>query len=307
LPASQMSLGMGSNNQVPLIFAPTDDAIIGNFPINIKIDIDGVIKALGASSNPPIVKFDFDQAGSEKWKLILCGSTVATNSGTTDYLCIMNVATGLFLTLENKPYADVDTPESGPYSGLTVLKGFASDSPYQVWTFGTIQRCCKVYQEANFQGNYSEVCMNSTETFKEFYNLPPEINLTTSASCLDEVRLQLYEGVNYSGRELSVSQGTSLPSFDPTTQVSQVKSYYVESMCNRIFLQQNMTGAYKTVCGDISYLGENFVGQNISIVIAGKSIQLFDQKDFQGNSIIIRRSMNDLLDWPFTPRSIKFV
>ncbi len=275
----------------------TPGADIGDFSVFIEFQIAGIWKKLCASGEPVSVKLDCEDEESKKWKPIPCQSSLTANEAHLNFICIKHVVTGHSLTY---------VPSSENYGSLTVT-GFDKNNNNQLFNFTDVRRCCQISSNSSLIGNSSkEICLGLNQAYQEALVLPEEIESFAFAVCEGDVRLVVFEGTNFSKRAYTISEGTQ-KSFEDPSQATSLQSYYIQSICARIFTDQNLTGDYTSIYGDLPDLGEKFIGKNVSVLVVNRHLELFDGPNYTGNSIIIRRSMINLDDWPFEVRSVRFL
>ena len=287
-------IGVGWVTPFRADIAPGSD--IGDFSVFIGFQIDGSWERICASGEPLSVTLDCADEQSSKWKPTPCPSSLTEDEAHLDYLCIKHTASGLFLTY---------VPPAAETHGFLTVMGFDENNSNQLFNFTDVRRCCQISSSSDLSGS-KEICLEANQTSQEALVLPKDMESFTFASCEAEVRLVAFEGRNFSKRAYTVAEGTEMSLGDPN-QATSLLSYYVESVCGRIFTEENLTGEYTSICGNMTDLGEELIEKKVSVLIATNPLTLFDGPGYTGNSIIIRRSMMNLEDWPFEVRSVQIL
>jgi len=317
LPESPFYVGIGEGPFTPFIFAPTQDSIdvigngtIRNITFNIYYNSPEGRKTLGLGNEVPLAQFTEIEPNSDVWQIFPCNNTNINSTATLDFVCIKNLLHPEFLTLENKPHGETESEEASPYGGRFIRKAFAVDSPYQVFSMGEVQRCCYLYERTDFEGKSAKLCLNLTESFKEFGKNPEGLTSIASGVCFAQVQLSLFNGTQASGSKFQILEGERFSTL-PSNEIGTVLSGKIESSCSRISIFEQSEEDYVSICSNMKDLGDKFVDQNVSIMIAekildeGKVLIVYEAIDFSGNRTIIRESISNLENWPYPIRSVK--
>ena len=293
---SQTGFGASRGFMTSLRITTVPDADIGDVSVFLDFEIEGVWSRLCASGDPLTLLVDCQDEESIKWKPVACPSKLTEKSTSLDYLCISHATSGFYLTFD---------PSSENFGPTIVLKEFDENSGDQLFNLTDVKRCCQITSQPDFKGNGTEICLGLTQSDQDYLVLPEVIEPVASVRCWTDVHLVGFEGRNYSGAAYVIAEGTEI-SFSDASVTTRLLSFYVQSVCGRIFASPNLTGDYTSVCGGISNLGDKFIGKNVSVLIADRALEIFDGPDFTGNSTILRRTMMNLQDWSYSLVSARF-
>jgi len=292
----QTGFGASRGFMTPLRITTATDADIGDVSVFLDFQIDGVWSRLCAQGDPTTLTLDCQDAESIKWKLIACPNKSTGKTTNLDFLCISHASSGLYLTY------DASSEGFGP---TIVLKDFDENNGDQLFNLSDVKRCCQLTSQPDFKGNGTEICLELTQSDQDFLMLPRVVEPVASVRCWTDVQLIGFDGKNYSGTVYAVAEGAEISFNDPNVP-TRLLSFYLGSVCGRIFTNENLTGDYTSVCSDISNLRDRFVGKNLSLLIGDRALEIFDGPDFTGNSKIFRRTMMNLQDWPYGLISVRF-